>query len=371
MAIDFRQNFSWQYQYAKNLLADVSKFDPSWADLIRALQRFMANDGFDYSGADAVNRLRAKINTPDAGSPVADPAQNILKAVGAWIATQGGLIAAEPKLRSSALKFLQHIHLLEYAGGRCVWVHSLPTEFGQWAVLQMREEVQTTNEAATLLRTRNEHFSDLQKQHLTGASMHALAWAHRTNILLACAGNPNSPPGQREAARAMVRRWFADPTTTESDLDTYIAILGTGFKAVTGTLNKGKLVLTDFVSLRRASTDQEIRLFRSEAFVFANRSEGMDIIYIEQAFFNPPARGILNGPKNWIRVLIHELTHLDCATIDVPHGENARYAWDGIAPHAGFPGRDAIRNADSWAFFCADAAGMLTDGERLQALRIT
>ena len=39
-------------------------------------------------------------------------------------------------------------------------------------------------------------------------------------------------------------------------------------------------------------------------------------------------------------------------------------------PHAGFPGSAAIRNADSWAFFCADCAGVLTDGERNMALKI-
>ncbi len=39
-------------------------------------------------------------------------------------------------------------------------------------------------------------------------------------------------------------------------------------------------------------------------------------------------------------------------------------------PHAGFAGSAAIRNADSWAFFCADCAGVLTDGERNMALKI-
>ena len=49
---------------------------------------------------------------------------------------------------------------------------------------------------------------------------------------------------------------------------------------------------------------------------------------------------------------------------------NPSRAHYGISPHAGFPGSAAIRNADSWAFFAADCAGILTDSERNQALKI-
>ena len=51
------------------------------------------------------------------------------------------------------------------------------------------------------------------------------------------------------------------------------------------------------------------------------------------------------GQKNWIRVLVHELTHLVCGTDDVNIGQ-ARYAHYGIGPHAGFPGSAATRNAE-------------------------
>lgn len=372
MSIDWRYNFKWQYQYARNLILDTSKFDPSWASLILAAQRLMTPMGFDQGEAGVLARLREKSIAFDKETNVADQGVNLLKAVDAWHATAGGLIAQEPKLRASALKFLQSMHLLEFSGERCVWIHSLPAEFGTWAVLQMRDEAGTTQAAATLLRSQTAHFTELQRKYLAGATMHALAWVQKANMLLATAANPGSGNAAAvEAACAVVRRWFADPKTTQEELESYFGILASGLKAVTATLNKGKLVLTDFVPLRRASTAQETSLFGSEAFVFANKWEGMDVVYIEQAFFSPPAAGILEGPKNWARVIIHELTHLDCNTIDVPFGENARYAWAGIGPHAGFPGRDAIRNADSWAFFCADCAGVLTEGERLNALRKT
>jgi len=41
------------------------------------------------------------------------------------------------------------------------------------------------------------------------------------------------------------------------------------------------------------------------------------------------------------------------------------YAWQGIKPvSGGFPAADALVNAESWASFCAYAAGALTDSVR-------
>ena len=67
--------------------------------------------------------------------------------------------------------------------------------------------------------------------------------------------------------------------------------------------------------------------------------------------------------------MLHELTHLVCGTTDVENGDS-RYAWYGIGPHAGYPGAECVTNADNWAFFAADCAGVLTDGQRNSALRI-
>ena len=167
----------------------------------------------------------------------------------------------------------------------------------------------------------------------------------------------------------MVRRWFAEPGLPENDLKTYIATLQQGFKSIIAMLNRGRFVLTDWVPLRNASTADEIGFLNSEAFTFPSNAEGMDVVYIERSFFVDHPGNVLKGQRNWIRILVHELSHLVCGTQDVMIG-NTRYAWYGIGPHAGFPGSAAIRNADSWAFFCADAAGALAAGERNLALKI-
>lgn len=154
-----------------------------------------------------------------------------------------------------------------------------------------------------------------------------------------------------------------------NDLNGYVSSLATGFKAVIAILNKGHFVLTDWVPLRTATVQDDVDFLYSEAFTFASRGEGMDTVYIEKSFFTDDAGGVVHGQKNWIRVLVHELTHLVCGTDDVNIGQ-ARYAHYGIGPHAGFPGSAAIRNADSWAFFAADCAGILTDSDRNHALKI-
>ena len=95
---------------------------------------------------------------------------------------------------------------------------------------------------------------------------------------------------------------------------------------------------------------------------FKAAREGMDVIYIESAFFKKDAN-TLSGLKNWARILVHELSHRELGT------EEKFYSWQGMKPAAGaFPMPDALANADSWAFFCVDAAGHLTKSERNIAL---
>lgn len=167
-----------------------------------------------------------------------------------------------------------------------------------------------------------------------------------------------------------MQRWFCTTATSDVELGKIITQLGLGFKAIIGCLTQGKFILTDWVPFRGARLPPESRWLASEAFTFGNRGEGFDVVYIEQAFFGS-CGDVIKGPRNWVRVLVHELSHLVANTIDVPAGgEQMRYAWYGIGPHTGFPSTDTVKNADNWAFFAADCAAALSDAERIQALRI-
>ena len=141
-------------------------------------------------------------------------------------------------------------------------------------------------------------------------------------------------------------------------------MLATGFKSLVAAVGRGKFLLTDFVPLRTASTADELRFFNSEAFTLRSRYEGMDVVYIESNFFTRDGGGVIFDQDNWTRIVVHELSHLVAGTVD----HDSRYAHSGIGVHPGFPSSKAVNNADSWAFFAADCAGVLTAGHRLQAL---
>jgi hypothetical protein len=263
------------------------------------------------------------------------------------------------------------VYLVNRSGNRKTFVVSLPTELQDWPSDDFNARANTQAATRTLLRSKSEIFSSDDKKHLASATRHALAWCQRTTMVLAlAAGAADGKAGaQGAAALNLVKRWFADPATSLPDLVIYIGRLQSGFKEIIKTLNKGHLILTDWVPLRTASVASEIDWLNAEAFTFSSRGEGLDVIYIERSFFTVNAGNVVNGLKNWTRIIIHELSHMVCGTEDVNIG-NARYAWYGIGPHAGYPGSACIRNADNWAFFSVDCAGQLTDAERTKALKI-
>ncbi|HZM97084.1 MAG TPA: M35 family metallo-endopeptidase [Vicinamibacterales bacterium] len=368
---DWNQKFKAEYDYAREWLAKTDAFAEGWRPLVRQLHSLMAADGFDADNAPSLAELRAKVTKGAGrnGRERVDEDQGILSAVGAWSANDACAVEAKAKMRAAALKFLRHVYLLKITGGKRLWVFSLPTEFKGWPSDDLNARANTQAATRVLLRSHWEVFSNTQKKYLANSTQQSLAWCHRAGIVLALAAKNDNKSSKSKAALDIVKRWFADPGTTESDLQGYVAKLAKGFKDIAATLNKGTFVLTDWVPLRSASTDAEVQWLNAEAFTFRSKAEGLDVVYIEKSFFVDHPGNVLKGQKNWTRIVVHELTHLVSGTEDIVNGKS-RYAWYGIGPHAGFPGSQAIRNADSWAFFCADCAGTLTDGERTTALKI-
>ena len=85
---------------------------------------------------------------------------------------------------------------------------------------------------------------------------------------------------------------------------------------------------------------------------------------IESAFFAD--ENVLAGKKNWTRILVHEMTHVELATAD------HRYAHDmlGMKPErTNFSTATCLANAESWAFFAADCAGTVDKGTLSQVLK--
>lgn len=144
----------------------------------------------------------------------------------------------------------------------------------------------------------------------------------------------------------IIARWFADSASTDSDVILMAAQLHIGLQKIAAKLKSGCLLYTDSVS-ERGTTENA----GTEAFVWGDT---VDVVYIEEEFFG--SGNTLSGLRNWARIVIHELTHRELKTKD--HA----YEWQAMAPKK-ISAAKAIENADSWAWFCADCAGVLTKAE--------
>jgi len=370
--VDWNRKFRSEYDAAREALASAAAFDADWQPVVARLAQLMGDAGFDVARADALDELRRRA-TQGAESACVDEAEGLLRA--AAPVHEGGLVPEDARRRAAALKLLRHVHLESRCGSRGVWIVALPSEFGDWPSRQFTDEAANLAGVRQLLAGREEHFDAHQRRWLGAATLQGLGWCQRAAMVLADARRTrgDARPERADAqarARALVRRWFAEAGAGEAALDRLVATLARGFKDIVAALNRGRFVITDWVPLRRASGGQEAEFLRTEAFAFRARSEGMDVVYVEGAFFDDLAGNVLRGQANWTRILVHELSHLVCGTHDVDDGQT-RYAWAGIGPHAGYPSAATIRNADNWAFFAADCAGALTPGQRETALRRT
>ncbi len=375
MPVNWDQKFKAEYDYAKSFLGQPESFDAGWQALVRRLHKMMDDGGPSSGEADALTRLRAKVKEGDAtllGHKTIGMDQGILQAAKAWSKTNSATLDDQAKMRAAALKLLCHLYMVQRSGNRTIWVESVPKAFRAWPTDDIFSRANSVDALRVLLRSDDEHFTREDRKHLSAASAHGLAWCQKTLMVLASAsgaGKAKTPSKAGLHARGVVKRWFADPATTEAELDVFIDSLTIGFKKVLAKFTRGKLILTDWVPFRSKADAAEQSWFDAEAFTFRSEFEGLDVVYVESNFFVNNAGNVLKGQKNWTRIIVHELTHLAAGTIDVNIG-NARYAWYGIGPHAGFKGSDAVKNADSWAFFAADCGGALTDGERAVALKI-
>lgn len=365
MALDWKDKFKPEYDYARGWLGKEDVFRADWHATVRRLRKLMAQEGFDVSHLEGLKELRQKITKGESerGAVAIPEDQGILEALNAWQTNK--TIDAETKMRAAALKMLRHIYIARKSGSTQVWIHNLPKAFLNWASDHINSSTATTDALRAVLRSDQEQFSRDQMKSIGWATQHALAWCQKTLAVLAEAKAGDDGPG-----RSMVKLYFADPSTTEAQLDGFITTLIDGFKKMVATLNKGRFIVTDYVPLR-ASTDPDAASFRNaNAFTFRSNAEGMDVVYIESGFFKDSSTAIFQGQKHWNRIIVHELTHLCAGTQDVKKG-HVRYAHSGIGPHAGFLGSDAVKNADSWACFAAECAGAMTDGERTRALKIS
>ncbi len=360
---DWNLKFKPEYDYARGWLRE-NDFAPAWRPLVRELAQLMTDTGFDTARAESLTRLR----TQSRQDPSGKVGKLVPRDVGLLSALAGARpsLTSEQRMRAAALKMLCHVYLLNRSGNRQIWLHNLPEDFKQWASDALNA-CGNDDAVKLLLRSTNERFGFEARKHFALAPQQAMAWCQKATALLATAVKADAPPATRSAARAVVRRWFAEDGLPEPDLDGFIGKLSEGFKNIIAAINAGRIVLTDWVPLRGATSQADLGWRDVKAFTFRARAEGLDVVYIEEGFFKQSALDIFAGQKHYTRIFVHELTHLVAGTEDVEKGGKKRYAFNGCGPHAGYPGADCIRNADNWACFAADCGGVMTEGERKKA----
>ncbi len=254
---------------------------------------------------------------------------------------------------AASLKMLRHLYLAGARGAQQVWVVSTPSSYAKFASDELLDVKSDATKIKAKLADIAEQFSEETKSRLGEAMQLGLSWCESAKVVLA--GAASTP-----ASRAIIDRWFAASDTPAQDVEKTIATLLAGFKKIATALNHNLVIVTDMPMYRSDATKNTV-----EAFV--RRQDGKHerprTIYVEKALFENYDVSVLNDmKKNWARVLVHECTHTECQTQD------KGYAYKGIGPGTKITAANAAINADSWAFFAADCAGALTDGERLRAL---
>ena len=203
-----------------------------------------------------------------------------------------------------------------------------------------------------------EYHSKKEMRDLAAASQKAVAWAQKASAVSAA-------DASGAGADTLVKRWFADEDDHGEDRMKEIRKEVTrGFNKIAGGALSGKMILSELPTVRGSEHEE------SEAVVA--KDERLNVIYIESDFFGN--QNTLSGMTNWARMLVHELSHRMLKTDDVETHGNPRYAWHprGIGPMKGsYSTTQAMKNADNWAWFAADAAGALSQKNRDDALKRT
>lgn len=331
--------YDQEYKLVQDVLRTASFAAPQQT-VMNSLSGILQDEGPQHNLGGKLDQLRRVMSGKDEG-------KEILETCGITPGSNQPP-GADAVKKVAAMKFLRHLHMMRKSGSQEVWVYASPKAYTNYTW----DEIATAGASTTALQARlnqkDEVFSFQIKSRLAEATREGMVWVSKTLILLALAKSGKA------RAKSMVDRWFAPAT---ADYAAAVEKLTNGFKAIQNTLSANNVVITDHPPDRSVANT-------TEAYVYSSLRPRA--IYIEKALMKNYDISVLHDmKKNWTRVIVHECSHLDVATDD-----DGGYAYRGIKPEK-ITAALAIKNADNWAFFAADCAGALTNGERLRALEGT
>lgn len=329
--------------YKKSIeLLKVPALHADWRAVETGLKSLLQDDGPAVGEAKSLDELRKKL---DAAATKAGGVRGKAKAkeiVRACDTSKNGY-----QDRAALLKQLKHFYLVAKKGNQSIWVVDQPKSLGKWNYDLFSGK--SAEELTPLLASGNEVFGAGNRKMMSDALQQARKWSADTEVKLS---------SKSAETMACIRRWFHVAGAADDALEATRVRLLNGFKKITAACNSGQVIFSDRPHLR-ASGDYD------NTFASVNAGDAMPVIYIYQLFLDTGRRSLSGKvPKMWLCALtiIHELSH------KLENTDDIRYDYEGLLPSASFPAGDAIRNADSWAYFCGDLLGHVPQSALKEAL---
>jgi len=328
--------------YAKSVdLLKAPALDAGWKVVEADLKALLGADGPNVDKAGVLDSLRHLLEEAGKGKPVprAAASAEILKA------SKPGVNGYQE--RAALIKTMAHFYIVERKGAQSIWVLDPPQAYVAWPYDLMAGKSEP--DVKTTLEKDVEVFGPDKRQMMSDALQLARKWAADAQIKLA------SPDA---ATLDTVRRWFFAAAAPAADAGPAAAVLAEGFKQIHAACNSSRVIFSDRPHLRASGEWDNV-------YASVNAQDVMPVIYIFQVFLSAGQRSALGTiPKLWLCALtvIHELSHKLLRTEDI------RYDDDGLKPGAGFTAEQALKNADSWAYFAADLLGAVPPGTLTRVL---
>ncbi|GLR71575.1 M35 family metallo-endopeptidase [Agaribacter marinus] len=330
--------FSEEFNYQKSILDGYTdKYTAPLKNVMLAIKSIMVSDGFDRKFSGQLDGLRLAL--------LAKEREKIYLSVGA---DTSKAMTDTQVILASLVKFLRHVYLIKAQGSQEVWVISTPKIFSKYISNELYDVRNNPVLLAASIAEVDERFTSQQKKALGEATNVAMKWCQATLIELSLAHLSS-----KSRAKRIVRRWFVGNKLDETEVDKCITKLIAGIRKVVSVISSNKIIFTDMPTIRSSTDAKDKGLAAALAFVYAGNYEKIPIIYIENGFFSN--NSIMPDRDYWALTVIHEITHLELSTKD------HKYDFDGLRPDKNLTPAQAIENADSWAYFCANAAKALSN----------
>lgn len=257
----------------------------------------------------------------------------------------------------ATLKMLRHLYFLRDRGNQVIWIYAQPFEFHRWVFDEIRGC--TPDQTRAKLNCADEVYPASLRGHMCAGLQQAQTWS------LKCVAKLGGTLD--DATKTLVRRWFTAGGASDTEVARVGATLLDGFKKVAALCGSTRVIFSDEPINRMdgsavAGQANYCDSWLDYAFVDGGSvRERLDVVYIQDAALKKWA----SPNEGWVATLtiLHEMTHRVINTKD------AVYDFDGLKPGAVLTQRDALVNADSWAYFATDMAGQLPGNKAVKVLR--